>query len=415
MDEKRTEMFEQIITKWLFRAGMTSALFVFLMACTSQTDQDHAHSPTKEYTCPMHPGILQDKPGKCPVCGMDLVEVKERDEMSAGLMLTDSQIKLANITTQVVSTRPVGQTLVLNAKLSVDEQQSEAISSRAAGRIERLFIKESGQTVRKGQPLYSLYSENILTLQQEYLLAREQYNAFGETEKRYKSFLDATVRKLRLYGLTADQISKLTTRDSLVQRVTFLAPASGTVTEINGAEGQYVAEGTSLYRIEDIGSLWVEAELYPEETSLVKVGDRIHVSVSGHEDGPIAARVSFLNPEFRNNTQVTILRAPIENTGNTLKPGQHAQVVLTHSSHEALAIPSDAVIRDAHGSHVYVQSGINTFVPRMVSTGIEGFDLVEITGGLNEGDTIAATGAYLLYSEMILKKGTDPMAGHDHP
>lgn len=379
-------------------------------------DSEHQYGAADndvKYTCPMHPNVVQDQPGQCPICGMDLVPVTKSDTTSNYLMLTDRQRKLANVTTAAVTKKPVGQTLVINGQLMVDEQASEVISSRAAGRIERLFIKETGQSARQGQPLYVLYSEELLTLQQEYLLAKEQYESLGQSEKRYKSFLDAAERKLQLYGLTSAQISRLD-KTSLAPRVTFLAPTSGVVTEITASEGQYVSEGTALYKIEDIGSLWVEAELYPGETSLVKVGDRISVRVSGVEGNAIETTVNFLSPEFRNNSQITIMRASIENRDGVLKPGQFAQVYLTHSSKEAIAVPVDAVIRDENGSHVYIQSDHNTFTPQMVETGLEGSDQVEITQGLKEGDTVAITGAYLLYSEIILKRGTDPMAGHNH-
>jgi len=345
---------------------------------------------------------------------MDLVKVTKSAGSGNTLMLTDTQMKLANITTQVAGRRPVGETVISNGTLTIDEEKTEVVSSRGAGRIERLFVKETGREVRKGDPLYVLYSETLLTLQQEYLLAKEQYASLGQTESRYKSFLEAAERKLLLYGLTGKQIERLTEGTALQPRITFVSPVSGIVTEINASEGVYVQEGGPMYRIEDISSLWVEAELYPNETSLVKTGDRIIVRTTGVEFSPIEARVTFLSPQYRANSQITVMRAQIDNPDRRLKPGQHVQVVFTHSSREAVAIPVDAVIRDEKGTHVYVQSGLNTFQPRMVKTGLEGTDFVEITDGLHEGDTVAITGAYLLYSEFILKKGTDPMTGHTH-
>lgn len=395
-------------------------LFFLMVGCgNDQRHGDHsAHDSTtqqtEKYTCPMHPQILRDEPGTCPICGMDLVRVSASGETSNDLMLSGNQMLLANVTTQRVTKRPVGETIIINGTLTVDEDHSEVISSRAAGRIEKLYIKETGRSVRKGEPLYTLYSETLLTLQQEYLLAKEQYELLGKTETRYKSFLEAATRKLLLYGLTSNQIQNLTGRNAVQPRITFVAPLSGIVTEVSVAEGQYVAEGASFYRIEDIRSLWVEAELYPGETSLVKPGDKIKVEVSGYESTPLDATVTFLSPEYRANSQITIMRAEVANDQLRFKPGQQAQVFFTHSAKEAVAIPVDAVIRDASGTHVYVQSAPNTFRPRMVKTGIEGFDYVEIIDGLHEGDTIAATGAYLLYSEIILKKGADPMAGHAH-
>ena len=400
------------ISNFKFRVPIVITILL-LMGCTNPSHENHAQA-VSQYTCSMHPQIVQDKPGQCPICGMDLVKVTKSNEESTDLMLTDSQVRLANVTTQPVTKKPVGQTIVINGSLVVDEEKSEVISSRSAGRIEKLYIKETGQTVRQGQPLYVLYSETLLTLQQEYLLAKDQYALLGKTEKRYKSFLDAAERKLLLYGLTKAQINQLSDQNSIQPRITLQAPASGIVTQIGVSEGQYVGEGAALYKIEDIGSLWVEAELYPNETSLVEVGDQVNVRINGSEGGSIESKITFLSPEIRNNTQITIMRAAIDNPVKKFLPGQHAQVFLTHSSHQAIAIPVDAVIRDEQGGHVYIQSGNNTFRPRMVKTGLESFDQVEITEGLREGDTVAVTGAYLLYSEIILKKGTDPMAGHKH-
>lgn len=394
---------------------------ILLAACSGKQEEaahaahDHEGQQSGEtYTCPMHPQVIQDKPGTCPICGMDLVKVQKSGGSGNDLMLTDSQIKLANIVTAKAGKRPVGETVVINGTLAADQENSQVVSSRASGRIEKLFIKETGRQVRKGEPLYVLYSETMLTLQQEYLLARAQYEELGQSETRYKSFLKAAESKLLLYGLTKKQVEGLNHERALQPRITFLSPASGIVTEISVAEGQSIPEGGTIYRIEDISSLWVEAELYSNEIALVKPGDKITVKVAGFENAPMDAEVTFLSPEYRANSQITVMRAEIGNPDLQFKPGQRVQIYFTHSSRDAIAIPVDAVIRDQNGTHVYVQSGNNTFQPRMVKTGLEGFDFVEITEGLTEEDTVAISGAYLLYSEIILKKGSDPMAGHNH-
>ena len=330
------------------------------------------------------------------------------------LMLSESQMKLGNITTESVSVKPMGQTLVLNARLAENEDLTEVVSSRAAGRIEKLFIKETGRVVRSGEPLYELYSEMLLTLQREYLLAREQYETLGRNELRYESFLKASERKLLLYGLTKKQVEQLSESRTIQQRITFLAPTGGLVSEINATDGQYIEEGALLYRIENLSRLWVEAELYPNESGLVRQGDQITVRVSGFESTPLEATVVFLSPEYTANSQVTMIRAVIENQNGKLQPGMQAQVLLSHSSNRAVAIPTDAVIRDGKGTHVYIETGTNTFRPRLIKTGLEDFDRVEVTEGLQEGDRIAVTGAYLLYSETILRGGADPLADHNH-
>lgn len=395
-------------------------LSIVFIACSSEQKKDetaglqHAHEAGEQYTCPMHPQVIQDKPGTCPMCGMDLVKVDKAQSASGDLMLTDSQLKLANVTTQKVSIKSVGQTLTINARLAENEELTEVISSRTAGRIEKLYVKENGRMVQTGEPLYDLYSESLLTLQQEYLLAKEQYETLGKGETRYAYFLKAAERKLLLYGLTPKQIENLGKSKNVQQHITFVAPASGIVSEVMTVEGQYVAEGTQLYRLLNINSLWVEAELYPKEAGLLKPGDKLNVHVNGYESEPIEATVDFMSPEYRANTQITIVRANIKNPNRKWKPGMQAQVLFSHSARKTVAIPVDAVIRDGKGTHVYVETGSNTFQPRKVKTGMEDFDLVEITEGLQEGERIAVSGAYLLYSEIILKKGIDPMANHNH-
>jgi membrane fusion protein, copper/silver efflux system len=348
------------------------------------------------------------------VHNMNEANMAKEGAASNDLILTDSQIKLANITTQIVTNKPIGQTAIVNGRLVENKNLSEVISSRGAGRIQKLYVKETGRTIKKGQPLYELYSETLLTLQKEYLLAKEQYETLGASENRYKPFLDASRQKLILYGLKSEQIDELGKRKIIQNTITFLSPTSGIVTEITVAEGQYVSEGSSLMKVADVNTVWLEADLYPSEISFAKAGDKINVKVNGFENNNIDATINFLSPEYRNNSQIIILRATLPNKDLVLKPGMLARVFFTHSKKIALTLPMDAIIRDGQGTHVYVQQGWNTFRPSMVKTGIEDSQNVEIIQGIVEGDTVVITGAYLLYSENILKKGSSSMAGHIH-
>jgi membrane fusion protein, copper/silver efflux system len=383
---------------------------LFVASCTANTQEESPHHTPEThatYTCTMHPDIVQDKPGKCPVCGMDLIVQASHNKNS--LMLTDTQLKLANITTAKAGIRPMGQMIIANGRLTVDEEQSEVISSRAKGRIEKLYIKETGRSILAGEPLYELYSEELLTIQQEYLILKEQYDASEKSENQYASFLKASKKKLLLYGLSQNQINQLSQSKIITQRIVFYSPTSGIVTEVNASEGQYLTEGTPLYRIEKTNKLWLEAELYLEEISVVSISDTLQVIITGYESTPVETIVTFLNPEYRSNTQITLLRASIDNRNSTFKPGIQAKVKLIHSSHKALVVPTDAVIREEKGTHVYVLTDKNTFQPRKVKTGFENRNEVEITEGLDANEIIATSGAYLLYSEWVLKKGSHPV------
>lgn len=371
---------------------------------------DHGATATATtYTCPMHPQIVQDGPGSCPICGMDLVPVQKTGAKASEVMLGESQFKLAGIRVEPVASGTLGNATVLNARLAADGEQTEVISSRAAGRIERLAVKEIGQPVRKGQVLYELYSETLLTYQQEYLVALKQEQELGGTEPRYASFRRAAEQRLLLYGMTPAQVRELAQSGRVQPRLPFVAPASGTVTEIAVAEGQYVGEGTLLYRLANLGRLWVEAELYAGEAGLVRVGQSLPVRVVGFEGETPTARVTFLSPEYRAGSQVLVMRASLANPGGRYQPGMQARVLLSHGVQRALTLPVDAVVRDARGSVVFVETAPSTFQPRLVKTGTETEDRVAVTSGLAGDERVAMAGAYLLYSELILKKGVNPM------
>ncbi|HYG40434.1 MAG TPA: efflux RND transporter periplasmic adaptor subunit [Cytophagales bacterium] len=388
---------------------------VSLFSCNGKHEhsQEQIAKEKSTYTCPMHPQVIQDNPGTCPICKMDLVKVNMASSESGEIMLSQSQMKLGNITTRKVKFETMGNTTILTGTLKANEEAVEIISSRVVGRVEKLYLKEVGQMIRENQPLYEIYSEPLLVLQREYLLAHQQYNELGKQE-RYLSFLKAAEKKLLLLGMTHEQLQQLAKDKKVEARITFLAPASGIVSEINVREGQYVAEGEKLYKIENLDKIWIEAQLYPGEVSLAKQEETVKVVVNGYENQSVDGKIVFLSPEYGNGTQIISMRVEILNKEKKFFPGMQANVVLTNSTKKTIALPTDAVIRDQQGKHIWIESEEGVFESRMVETGLENFDKVEITEGLHENETVVVSGAYLLYSEYVLKKGGTPIAGHNH-
>lgn len=385
---------------------------VLLTACKEKKEEASAVKK-QTYTCSMHPQIVQEGPGTCPICGMDLVPF-DKNNTDPNLTLSESQIALANITTVTIGSSTLNNNKVLNGRLATNPEQTNFISSRVAGRIEVLYVKETGVKVNKGQPLYKIYSEQLATLQQEYLVAVAQLKQFPDDNK-FQQIEKAAKQKLLLYDQSESQLQQLIRSQKTDPYVTYPAPVSGLVAELKITEGQYVAEGGTIMRLEEYNSLWVEADVYPAEASAIKIGQVVKVIMPGWEDQPQNMTIQFINPSIQSGSQLMNVRGTIPNPNNQWQPGLQANILLPiKSTGNVLSLPVDAVIRDGKGMHVWIEESKGKFVPRMVKTGQENADVVEITEGLNEGDKVVVTGAYLLYSEYILKKGSDPMAGHRH-
>ncbi len=391
------------------------SLIIFCMAvlswsaCSDGAEKKSASEA--KYTCPMHPQIVKDAPGSCPICGMELVKVSSSEGKNE-LTLSDSQIQLANIKTMKLSSGSFSTSKMLNGRLITNPEQTEIISSRYAGRIEKLFVKETGRAVSKGQPLFQIYSEELQTLQQDYLLQIKQAAAFPN-EKIYSTLLEAARNKLRLFGYSNTQIRSLSGTNRTSPLVTVYSARSGIVNEVSISEGQYVSEGSPVIRLESYDQLWVEADVYPREISSLKLGTLVKVIINGISESEQSLKIDFISPQMDPSSQILKVRASIKNPGN-LQAGMQASMLLPVSvTASAVSLPLNAVIRNASGAHVWIKTGKNTFSPRMVSTGEEDSDQIIIRSGLENVSEVVVSGAYLLSSEFILKKGSDPMVGHD--
>lgn len=402
---------QQFLKIMIMIIGFTGSLFI--AGCREKVKDQATNVKAQTYTCPMHPQIVENKPGNCPICGMELVPF-DKTNTDPSLMLGESQKALANITTVTVGANSLSGYKQLNGRLSVNQEQTVIVSSRVAGRIEQLYVKQTGVLVMRGQPLYRIYSEELSSLQQEYLLGIAQTEQFPE-DKRFQEIARSAKHKLILYDQSEAQLQQLAGSKKTDPYVTYYSRVSGIVAELSVTEGQYVAEGGSILRLENYSVLWVEADVYPSEAKDVRVGQKVNVTIAGWEDEPQSMTINFITPALQTGSQTIQIRGSLSNPNNQWQPGLQASILLPSvTKTNVLTLPVNAIIREEQGTHVWIEGDSNKYEPRIVKTGAEDFDKVEITEGLLKGDKVVVTGAYLLYSEYILKKGKNPMAGHSH-
>jgi Cu(I)/Ag(I) efflux system membrane fusion protein len=398
---------------WLCLLLIAYCLFVF-SSCKSKT---HAHAESDVYyTCSMDPQVIESKPGKCPICKMDLTPVKKSNGANKDeIQLSEQQIQLGNIQTDTIRNGTIGDQLVLTASLNFDQMKTSSVSARVGGRIERLYFKNPGDYVSKGAALYEIYSEELNNAKQEFILALERKKTFAtETAIDFEQLLQSAKNKLLLWGMSEAQINELAKTKKSSPVTTFYSTSSGYITALDIREGDYVMDGGTIVKLADLSRLWAEAQVYTSQMAEIDLNGTATVQLPDMDGKEINGRIEFVNPEINPDTRINLIRVSIPNSGNQLKPGMPAYVVLKSRQRKSLTLPIDAVIRDGKGATVWIKTGDHSFKSKMVRVGLESNDRIEIKYGLNEGDVVVMSGAYLLHSEYVFKKGVDPMAGHNH-
>ena len=364
------------------------------------------------YTCSMDPQVKEDKPGKCPICKMELTAVKKSSSQNGDeIQLSEQQIQLGNIHTNTVNSSMLGDNIVLTATLNIDQMKTTSISARVMGRIEKLYFKNTGDYVNKGSRLFDLYSEELNNAKQELILALERKETLDNSIIDFNQLIQSAKYKLQLWGMSNAQIEELVRTKKTTPTTTFYSNASGYITMLELKEGDYTMEGSTVMRLADLSTVWAEAQVYSSQLSQIDRNGIAEVQIPDIPGKKVTGKIAFVNPEINTDTRINLIRVSITNPGNQLKPGMPAYVILKNRKHNMLSLPIDAVIRDGKGATVWVQTEKNTFKNRMVEVGMETGNWIEIKSGLKEGDVIVITGAYLINSEYIFKKGADPMAG----
>jgi Cu(I)/Ag(I) efflux system membrane fusion protein len=386
---------------------------VLVVSCKSKKQE--AMVSDTYYTCSMDPQVIANKPGKCPICGMELTKVKKTNgDHKDEIQLSEQQIQLGNILTDTIRDGSIGDQLVLTATLNFNQMKSSSVSSRVMGRVERLYFKNIGDYISRGSALYDIYSEDLNNAKQEYLLALDKRKLFAnETAIDFDQLLQSAKNKLLLWGMSEGQVAELANNKKATPTTTFYSSSAGYITALDIREGDYTMEGGTIVKLADLSSLWAEAQVYTSQLSSIDRSSIATVQLPDFDGKEIKGKIEFVNPEINPDTRINLVRVSIANPGNLLKPGMPAYVLLKSPQRKTLTLPIDAVIRDGKGATVWIQTADKTFKIVMVQTGLETDDRIEIISGLSIGDIVVVKGTYLLNSEYIFKKGAAPMSGHN--
>jgi len=384
---------------------------ILLFSCNKKKVEE---DPNVFYTCSMDPQVMEKRSGKCPICKMELTRTvisPEADKES--IRLSETQVRLGNIKAQTVKVGTVGEGLHLRGTVVPDEKKVNVVSSRVSGRVDKLYFKNVGDRISKGDLVYEIYSEELQAAIRQYLLLREKAQQLQGASVNYKEMLRSAKDKLIVWGLSDSQISHLT-QASASSLVGFYSKVNGVIEEVSVLEGSYVNEGSSILKVADYTSLWVEAEAYPQDVKFMKPGLSVKVILEAFPNEVIDGKLGFENPELESKSRISLVRVEFMNNEGRYKPGMRATVTAFSDEKKTITVPEEAILYQPEMSTVWVATGEGIFKPRMVETGIVNNGTVEIKSGLAVGDSVVTSGVYLIDSEYKLRKGSGGMPEMDH-
>lgn len=371
-------------------------------------------SPTASlYTCPMHPQVVSRTPGTCPICHMDLVLRTQGAATAtsgppaadrATVQLSPEQSQYLGVQTAAAVRRLFARELRTVGTVVADETRVSHVHTKLTGYVEHLHALFVGQTVRKGQPLLSIYSPGLLATQEEFLRARAAAERFAnstlpEVRRGGAELLEAARRRLELLDVPASFIADLERDGRPIRTLTLPAPASGVIIMKQVFDGQQIEPGLDLLTIADLSKVWVEAALHENDVPVVRLGQQAAVRSPYDASLDLRGRVVFIDPQVALDTRTLRVRSHFANPGLRLKPGMFVDVTLEIDPHQALVIPEGALIETGTRQLVYVEQAPGRFEPREVRGGRrEGGD-VEIVTGLTDGERVATNATFMLDAE----------------
>jgi len=396
----------------------------------------HRHEASDRFICPMHPeetGV--DASARCPICGMKMVErssvpsaasaspspaptaASQADRAVPGLVPVDlslDRLQLIGVRTAKATVEALVPELVTVGYVAADESRTARVHSRFPGWVERIAVGSTGQKVRRGEVLASLYNLELVPAQQEFLAARRAMPAHGAAGSSAAnegiSGLERDARtRLELFGMSKGEIDGIASSGKPARTVAVTAPIGGHVLERSAVLGSYVEPGTELFEIADLSRLWVTADIYEHEIGRVRVGQKATVTIAAYPNDKWLATLGFVYPTVEPSTRTLRVRLEVDNADGRLRPGMFANVTLALDPAKGVVIPAEALIDTGEHRYVFVSTAPGHFEPRSVRAGARAAGRVEVLEGVAEGETVVTTAGFLIDSESRLHAA---LAGH---
>lgn len=378
------------------------------------------------YRCPMHPTVVSDRTGSCPICGMDLVMDQAggtghdggHGEEAGEVRIDPSTVQNMGVRTGVVERMPVSRTVRTMGRVDYDETRMTDVNTKVTGWVEGLFVDFTGQEVKKGQPLLEIYSPELVAAQEEYLTAldyvrRLEDGASSEALEGATALLGAARQRLMYWDIAEAQIDNLEQTRKAKRTMTIHSPQEGVVVHRAVYDGAHIKAGEHLYRIADLSRVWVYADIYEYELPWIRKGQSAEVVLSYAPGRVFEGVVSYVYPFLESKTRTAKVRMIFDNPDLELKPEMFATVkVKSEMAKEAAVVPVQAVIRSGERNVVILDLGEGRFAPREVKLGLEADDVYEVTHGLEGGERIVLSAQFLIDSESNLNAALRTMSGH---
>ncbi len=405
-------------------AGVGYLVAIFIREGGPSAAAKAASSPTL-WTCSMHPQVLRKEPGKCPICGMDLVPVAKRSDETAPssnvpehatVMIPGELQQRIGVRTGRVEKGPLNMSVEAVGIVRPNQTRIARVSIKTEGWVDKLFVNFVGQAVRKGDPLLSIYSPQFVSTQQELLTAlrAERDNSRGPTVPG-ESLAQAARRRLELWDVSAGEIEQLQKSGKVEKDLMLRSPIAGTVLEQNVYEKQYVTPEKELYVIGDLSTVWVQAQVYEYEIPHVELGRPATVTIPSLPDRQFTGKVVFIQPTVEETTRTVQVRIELPNRKGVFKPGMFAQISIAHRMGEGLLVPTSAVLRAGDRDIVYRVEAGDHFVPVAVKISpIQFGDRYQVLRGLKEGEPIVTSANFLIDSESRIQFSRGDAAGMHH-